>query len=37
MMSKSCPVTDAKGIHDLYFKFIGGSGPVLNFNWWKFE
>jgi len=20
MMSKSCPVTDAKGVHDLYFK-----------------
>ena len=34
--TKSCEVTDAKGVHDLYFKFTGGNGSLFNFNWWKF-
>jgi hypothetical protein len=24
------------GVHDLYLKFTGGSGYLMNFNWWKF-
>ncbi len=32
-MSKSCTVTDAKGVHDLYFKFTSGSGELFNINW----
>ena len=32
----SCPVNDAAGTHDLYFKFTGGSGYLLNMNWWQF-
>jgi arabinoxylan arabinofuranohydrolase len=34
--TKSCTVTDATGVHDLYLKFTGGSGRLFNFNWWKF-
>ena len=30
---QSCSVRGAKGVHDLYFKFIGGSGLLLNFDW----
>jgi hypothetical protein len=36
-MTKSCSVAGATGVHDLFFKFTGGSGSSLfNFNWWKF-
>jgi len=31
--TQSCSVRGAKGVHDLYFKFIGGSGLLLNFDW----
>ncbi len=34
--TKSCTVSGATGIHDLYLKFTGGSGSLFNFNWWKF-
>jgi hypothetical protein len=34
--TKSCTVSGATGIHDLYLKFTGGSGYLLNINWWKF-
>ena len=34
--TKSCAVSGATGIHDLYLKFTGGSGALFNFNWWKF-
>jgi arabinoxylan arabinofuranohydrolase len=34
--TKSCTVTSAKGKHDLYLKFTGGSGSLFNFNWWRF-
>jgi hypothetical protein len=26
-----------KGIHDLYFVFVGGGGELFNFDWWKFK
>jgi len=32
----SCDISGATGVHDLYFKFTGGSGLLFNFNWWKF-
>ena len=35
--TQSCSVKMAKGVHDLYLKFTGGDGPLLNFDWWKFE
>ncbi|EPR10301.1 family 43 glycosylhydrolase [Ruminiclostridium papyrosolvens] len=34
---KSCTISGAEGVHDLYLKFTGGSGYLFNFNWWKFE
>jgi arabinoxylan arabinofuranohydrolase len=34
--TKSCDVSNATGVHDLYLKFTGGSGLLFNFNWWKF-
>jgi len=36
-VTKSCTISGASGIHDLYFKFTGGSGYLFNFNWWKFS
>jgi beta-xylosidase len=35
--AESCRVRGAEGVHDLYLKFTGGGGPLLNFDWWKFE
>jgi len=35
--TKNCTVTGATGVHDLFFKFTGGSGSLFNFNWWKFS
>jgi arabinoxylan arabinofuranohydrolase len=36
-MTKSCSISGAMGVHDLFLKFTGGSGSSLfNFNWWKF-
>jgi hypothetical protein len=32
----TCPVTGATGTHDLYLRFAGGSGYLLNINWWQF-
>jgi arabinoxylan arabinofuranohydrolase len=37
MMFKSCSVTDAKGVHDLYFKFTGDKGKLFNIDWWQFK
>jgi len=34
--TKSCQVTGATGKHDIVFKFVGGSGDLFKFNWWKF-
>jgi arabinoxylan arabinofuranohydrolase len=36
-VTKSCTVSGASGVHDLYFRFTGGSGSLFNFNWWKFN
>ncbi|HET7539146.1 MAG TPA: glycoside hydrolase family 43 protein [Polyangiaceae bacterium] len=36
-MTKTCPVTGATGVHDLFLKFTGGSGDLFNFNWWQFS
>ncbi|WP_311922686.1 family 43 glycosylhydrolase [Microbispora sp. H10836] len=33
----SCPVTNATGTHDLYLRFTGGSGYLMNVNWWQFS
>ena len=33
----TCNVTGATGVRDLYFVFTGGSGNLLNFNWWRFQ
>ena len=35
--TQSCDVSAAKGVHDLFLEFTGGSGPLLNFDWWKFD
>jgi hypothetical protein len=35
-VTKSCTISDAKGVHNVFFKFKGGSGSLFNFNWWKF-
>ena len=35
--TKTCTITGATGVHDLFLKFTGGSGPLFNFNWWKFS
>ena len=34
--TKSCAVSNATGVHNLFFKFTGNSGLLFNFNWWKF-
>jgi arabinoxylan arabinofuranohydrolase len=34
--TKSCDISNATGVHNVYFKFTGGSGLLFNFNWWKF-
>ena len=33
----TCPVIGATGIQDLFFRFVGGSDYLFNFNWWQFE
>lgn len=32
----TCEVSGLKGIHDLYLKFTGGDGYLLNLNWFTF-
>lgn len=32
----TCPVSGATGTHDLYLRFTGGTGNLLNMNWWQF-
>lgn len=34
--TQSCDISGASAVHDLFFVFTGGSGSLLNFNWWKF-
>lgn len=33
----SAPVQDVRGVHDLYLRFTGDSGPLFNLNWWRFR
>ncbi|WP_414637421.1 glycoside hydrolase family 43 protein [Actinophytocola sp.] len=33
----SCPVNRPAGTHDLYLRFAGGTGFLLNVNWWQFN
>jgi arabinoxylan arabinofuranohydrolase len=35
--TKSCAITSVTGLHDLYFRYTGGSGFLFNINWWKFS
>jgi arabinoxylan arabinofuranohydrolase len=35
--TRTCTVTGATGIHDLYLRYTGNSGLLFNFNWWKFN
>ncbi len=34
--TKTCTVSGGSGKHDLFMKFVGGSGDLFKFNWWKF-
>ncbi|HEX2959462.1 MAG TPA: carbohydrate-binding protein, partial [Chitinispirillaceae bacterium] len=36
-VTDSCSVSGATGKHDLFLKFVGASGLLFNFNWWKFD
>lgn len=36
-VTRSTAVEDISGVHDVYLKFTGGSGYLLNINWWQFE
>jgi hypothetical protein len=36
-VTETCNISGASGVHDLYFRFTGGSGSLFNFNWWKFN
>ncbi|MEO3746447.1 glycoside hydrolase family 43 protein [Plantactinospora sp. B5E13] len=33
----SCPVNGATGTQDLYLRFAGGGGYLLNVDWWQFQ
>jgi arabinoxylan arabinofuranohydrolase len=35
--TQTCVISGASAVHDLFFVFTGGSGSLLNFNWWKFN
>lgn len=35
-ITRSCQVSGATGIHDLYLKFTGSDFYLFNINWWKF-
>ena len=35
--TKSCAISGASGVHDLFFVFTGGTGSLFNFNWWIFH
>jgi arabinoxylan arabinofuranohydrolase len=36
--TKTCAISDASGVHDLFFVFSGsGTVSLFNFNWWKFS
>ncbi|MFJ6956116.1 carbohydrate-binding protein, partial [Micromonospora aurantiaca (nom. illeg.)] len=33
----TCPVSGATGTQDVFLRFAGGSGYLLNVNWWQFR
>ncbi len=35
-VTKRCELTDARGKHDVFFKFVGDTGILFNASWWKF-
>src|SRR4029078_2940537 len=35
--TKPCAVSGGSGNHDLFLKFVGGSGDLFKFNWWRFS
>jgi arabinoxylan arabinofuranohydrolase len=35
-VTKTCTVSGASGIQDLFLKFTGSSDLLFNFNWWRF-
>lgn len=35
--TKTCSISGATGVHDVFFKFTGGSDYLLNLSWWKFN
>jgi len=35
--TKTCDVSGGSGKHDLFLKFVGGSGDLFKFNWWRFS
>jgi arabinoxylan arabinofuranohydrolase len=35
--SVTCPTGGATGTRDLYLRFTGGSGYLMNVNWWQFS
>ena len=35
--TQTCKIRGAKGKHDLFLKFVGGEGSLMNFNWWEFS
>jgi arabinoxylan arabinofuranohydrolase len=35
--TRTCTVTGATGIHNLFLRFTGNAGLLFNFNWWKFN
>jgi hypothetical protein len=34
--TKTCSISGANGVHNLYLKFTGGSGFLFNVNWFQF-
>src|SRR6188768_3119716 len=34
--TKTCAVSGGSGKHDLFLKFVGGTGDLFKFNWWRF-
>ena len=35
--TKTCTVSGATGVQDLFLKFTGSGNSLFKFNWWKFE
>lgn len=35
--TKTCTVSGATGVQDLFLKFTGSGSSLFKFNWWKFE